>query len=218
MIVVVAGGAWAPEDHEYACAWLSGIEPTAVVCADGGFDQALSLGLHPTHLVGDFDSISSAGRARALEDATVIVAASVDKDETDLELALGVAVGLGGAPLLVVDGGGGRLDHALANVSVLASHRWSDRRVTAVIGSALLRVVHGPGSVEIYGAPGMTVSLVPLAGDAGGVTTKGLRWPLVGEVLLATAARGVSNVLVASTASVALDTGTLAVISPLTYE
>lgn len=215
MILVIAGGEWRDDDRVLVGAALNGMTPEAVVCADSGIDHALTLGLYPTHLVGDLDSVSPEGRAWATANGVAVTEALPDKDETDLELALSVACGLDEGPLLVVDGGGGRLDHAAANLLVLASPRWAARDISALIGAARLNVVRGPGSTLVLGEPGSIVSILPVGADANGVVTEGLRWELHRETLSATAARGASNELVRSHGRVSLDQGTVLVIQPL---
>jgi thiamine pyrophosphokinase len=59
---------------------------------------------------------------------------------------------------------------------------------------------------------GDLVTLLPLGGDAGGVRTDGLHYPLDGEDLHVGRSRGLSNVVERAPASVSLDRGTLLVI------
>ncbi|MGC8781277.1 MAG: hypothetical protein ACP5UQ_10465, partial [Anaerolineae bacterium] len=66
--------------------------------------------------------------------------------------------------------------------------------------------------LTVAGAPGDLLTLLPLAGDARGVTTAGLLYPLADEPLLFGQARGVSNVLTAGVAQIWLREGLLLVI------
>ena len=61
----------------------------------------------------------------------------------------------------------------------------------------------------IYGQPGDTLSLIPLGGDALGIRTQGLEYPLNDEPLHFGGARGLSNVLTAPVAHVRLREGAL---------
>jgi thiamine pyrophosphokinase len=56
------------------------------------------------------------------------------------------------------------------------------------------------------------VSLLPVGGDALGVRTDGLLFPLAGEALRFGRSRGVSNEVAAAPASVSLEDGVLLVI------
>ena len=65
---------------------------------------------------------------------------------------------------------------------------------------------------EIHGTPGDLVSLLPWGGTVKGVTTSGLRWVLKDEDLYEYKTRGISNLLVAESASVSITSGLLLVI------
>jgi thiamine pyrophosphokinase len=115
----------------------------------------------------------------------------------------------------VAGGAGGRLDHLLANIMTIGSPRFASIPVDAYLGGAYVAILHGGGTPRsVRGEPGSLLTLVPLHGDAIGVTTEGLQYPLHDEDLPAGTSRGVSNVVVALPASVALRRGTLAIIQP----
>ena len=76
----------------------------------------------------------------------------------------------------------------------------------------LVHVLHGPAERVLDAVAGSLVTLLPAGGPARGVRTRGLRYPLVGEVLHAGTTRGVSNVVDGAPAAVALDEGALLVI------
>jgi thiamine pyrophosphokinase len=221
--IILADGDVAPRDR-LDDAWPGWARADAfVVAADGGARHAARLGLKIDRWVGDGDSIGPDGLA-ALEAAGVPVdRSSPDKDQSDTELAVMAAV-MHGADEIVILGafGGPRLDHALANLSLLTSpglDRIDLRIVAADVRVRLIRVPAAGGSVrvELEGRAGDLVTLLPVGGDAGGVRTEGLRFPLHGETLVLGRTRGLSNVRTAPVASVELRTGRLLVIeSPAT--
>ena len=182
-----------------------------VIAADGGADVVLAAGRDVDVLVGDMDSITPAALAAVAERGGRIVEHPAEKDQTDLELALDIAVAASDR-VHVVAAPGGRLDHAVANLAVLASPRWAGTAVEASIGTTRVWVVHD--RVMIDGSVGDTVSLLPMGGPAVGVRTTGLRYRLEGEDLDPLAARGMSNVMSESTAEVTIDSGSLLVIKP----
>jgi thiamine pyrophosphokinase len=206
VVVVVGGGLPAPR--------LLAHVPTGVpiVAADSGLDSALALGMRADVVVGDLDSVTPGALAIAEAAGARVARHPVDKDETDLALALHEAEDLlgGRGQVVVVGGVEGRLDHLLAGVLALADTRWAALEVRAVVGDALVHVLHGPAERELDGGErGDLVSLLPAGGPANGVRTRGLRFPLVGEVLHAGTTRGVSNVVDDPPAAVALDEGAL---------
>ncbi|MCY3925272.1 MAG: thiamine diphosphokinase [bacterium] len=179
------------------------VHPQLVVAADSGADIALGLGLRVDVAVGDFDSVTPAGAAAAGEQRRF----PTDKDATDLALALAEARDRGAESLSVVGGSGGRLDHLLANVAVLAGDELASVRVDALMGSARLWVVRRRETIR--GAVGGHVTLLAHGGPATGVCTTGLRWALSGETLEPGSSRGVSNMFDAPEATVTLRCGVL---------
>ncbi|MBA2297789.1 MAG: thiamine diphosphokinase [Actinobacteria bacterium] len=183
-----------------------------VVAADGGADTALALGLHVDLAIGDFDSVS-AGGLKALERAgTRLERHPSAKDATDLELALDAALDAAPDRVLVIGSDGGRLDHLLSSLELLASTRYAAVELDAVLGSARVHVIHG--SRELGGTPGELLSLHALHGPARGVVTTGLRYPLADETLEPGSSRGVSNVFAEPEARVSLEHGVLLAIRP----
>ena len=182
------------------------------IAADSGIDHAKRLGLTPDVVVGDLDSVSVEGLAWVTDLGVPIHRYPTDKDQTDLEIALDTAVGSGHPRILVIALGGGRLDHLLANYSVLGDRRYAAAHVDALDGTALVSVVHDQRTLE--GRSGELVSLVAINGDATMVTTTGLQYPLEGETLPAGASRGVSNVFSGTHATVQIGGGTLLAVQP----
>jgi thiamine pyrophosphokinase len=183
-----------------------------VVAADGGLDRALALGLAVDIVIGDLDSVSDAALAAAEAAGTRVVRHPAAKDATDLELALDEAVALGARRVLVVASADGRLDHLLASLELLGADRYAELELDAAVGDALVHVIRGRR--VLAGTPGDLVSLIPVAGPVGGVTTSGLEYPLSGETLAPGTTRGVSNVFVDAEAVVEVATGVLLAIRP----
>lgn len=187
-------------------------EPDLVIAADSGVHHARALGLHVDLVVGDLDSVDAHELEAVVAAGATVERHPTDKDATDLELALQAAVDRGAERVVVVGVGGGRLDHFLANVLVLASPAFIGARVEAVVGAARVVVVHDKAIVD--GAPGDVITLLPVGGGADGVRTTGLRFALDGERLDAGTTRGVSNELTGTHATVTVDDGALLVVQP----
>lgn len=183
-----------------------------VIAADSGLSLALALGHHVDVVVGDLDSVDPAEVERAVAAGATVERHDPDKDRTDLELALAAAVTCGARKVHVAGGAGGRLDHTLANALCLASSTWTGLELTADFGAARVWVVRSAATVT--GRPGDLLSLVPVGGPAHGVRSTGLRWELGDDTLEPASGRGISNELVAATATVSLSTGTLLAIAP----
>lgn len=184
-----------------------------VIAADGGARRLLDLGIAPHYLVGDLDSLPKEAVARLTSVGCQLQRHPADKDATDTELAIALALDRGATEIdLVGATGGSRLDHSLANVLLLAADWPAGARLRLVEATATARVVRAGQSVDVPGTVGDIVALLPLAGPARGITTRGLQYALAGEDLAFGRARGVSNVLTAPVASISLAVGLLLVI------
>jgi thiamine pyrophosphokinase len=196
--------------------WDDRIE--VVIAADGGARHAATLGVAIDLWVGDGDSIGEDALA-ALENAGVPLERSPqDKDESDTELAIRAALRLGHESVLILGALGGRIDHALANIGLLAMPELAGKEVAILDGRSRTVLVRAPGPdgapVErrLPGRPGDLVSLLPLGPGVEGVTTSGLAYPLVDEPLPPGRARGLSNVRSTSDAAVIVRRGLLLVV------
>jgi len=185
-----------------------------VIAADSGLDHARALGLHVDLVVGDLDSVSASGLAAAEAEGVPVERHPSAKDAIDTELALEAALVRGAGRIVVVTGGGDRLDHVLGGLFVLAHPMLRDVVVEAWVGPAYLRALQGPGRAELEGPAGTYVSLLPIHGTADGVTTAGLRYPLHAESLDAGSSRGVSNEFLGGAACVSVQRGALLVVIP----
>ena len=155
------------------------------------------------------DSVETALLESAADTGATIERHARDKDATDLELALDAAIARGAVRIVVVGGGGGRLDHLLANAALLADERYSRVTVEWFVDDYLVAVVRG--SFSIAGAADDVVTLLAVGGPVT-VTATGLRWPLDAEELTPGSTRGVSNRLTADEAAISVDSGTVLVL------
>ena len=176
-----------------------------VVAADHGADHALESGYQVDVLVGDLDSVSERGRNSAKK----VVQHPVDKDVTDLELALEESSKLGATQVTVVGTLQGRVDHSFNNLLILANDRWAHMPISMLVDSTQVWVVHN--SLEVVVSVGTQVSLLPVGNEVTGVTANGLQWPLSDENLLLAEGRGMSNRSILKNVSISVRSGVLLV-------
>jgi thiamine pyrophosphokinase len=182
-----------------------------VIAADAGLHATEALRIDADVVVGDLDSVDARSLDDAIRKGAQVERYPVDKDRTDLAIALDLATRRGAERITVVGGYGGRLDHLAANLALLASPDYT-ATIVALMGPATVTVVRD--SSELSGRPGELVSLLPAHGPALGVSTAGLRFPLEDEDLSAGSSRGVSNELVSPRAHVQVREGCLLAIQP----
>ena len=207
--IVVAGG-----DRDLdaiPAAWSDAL----VIGADSGIDFAHALGLTVDVAIGDMDSVSAEGLARAEAQGARVERHPAEKDKTDLELAFDEARRSGATDVLAIGIGGGRLDHLLANVLLLASEVWAPCRITALAGAARVHVLRGgEPAAELAADVGELVTLLAIGGAARGITTSGLQYALHHEPLAAGTSRGVSNVVESTPVTIGLEDGAVLAVFP----
>jgi len=191
-------------------------KPGKVVAADGGSSLAAELGLTPDLVVGDLDSSDPSYMAHLEEAGVEIRRFPHDtKWETDTELAVLAALQWQPQTIILLGALGGRLDHSLANILLLTHPLLAPIQVR-VVDRAQEVFLAKPGAWNrISGKRGDMVTLLPVGGDAVGVRTQGLHWPLLGETLPQGRGRGVSNYIdeaIGVEAAVWLDSGHLLVV------
>ncbi len=191
-------------------------EVELVVVADGGGNHLdlldlMGIGSTPLILVGDMDSISAEAREALERRGAEVRLLPTVKNETDLEFALKVAREQGADDIVVLAAlGGPRIDHLLGTVVLLSAPWLAGCRVRLV--DSTHEVFLACGDVEVQGAPGDLLSLIPLTSQVENVTTEGLRYALRGEDLQQGSTRGVSNELSGTRAKITHGSGDLLVV------
>jgi thiamine pyrophosphokinase len=185
-------------------------EGDCIICADGGGRHALAMGLEPDYLMGDFDSLDPNlfERLKGLANPPELLKFPADKDKSDSELAVDFALSLKPDSIIIMGGTGSRLDHTLANITMLA--KLPDVNIHVVNDNNDLYLTNDRAVIK--GKPGDEVSILPLTPVVKGVTTKGLKWPLVNKTIEMGSSLGVSNVLLEDEAEFTLTEGKLLVL------
>jgi len=178
-----------------------------IIAADGGLAHVQALNLEPDLLVGDLDSVTPEQIRWAEEVGAEVRKYPVEKDETDLELALQEAVETGCSRITITGALGGRLDQMLSNIYLLNLPVLAGLDVRIDDGMQEVILIHG--SVDLQGSPGDTVSLLPLSPIVRGISTSGLRHPLIEESLIFYHSRGISNEMISQNASIQIQSGIL---------
>jgi thiamine pyrophosphokinase len=202
-VLIFANGVIVDPDNARRCVERADL----LICADGGVHHARTIGVRPHVLIGDMDSLSAALRAELEAEGAELIVRPAHKDETDLELALLYAVDRGATRITVLGALGKRTDHALANLMLLAHPRLVGVDVRVISGEQEILLVRQAATFD--GTRGDLMSLLPIGGDAHGIVTRGLEYPLRDETLYFGPARGVSNVFTTSRPSVRLRSGVL---------
>ncbi len=142
-----------------------------VVAADSGLAHAAALGLNPHEIIGDFDSVSAdlLDRYPDLKQHRH----RRDKDETDTELGIELLRDNGAQTIHVIGGGGGRLDHLYAIISLFHRENPPDHWYTH-----REHIAHISGDMKFSMKPGKRVSFFPLGKGPVTMSSSGLKWSL----------------------------------------
>lgn len=173
-------------------------EGAYVYCCDGAYDWANGR-VEIDETLGDFDSLKYLPYPLPKE------IYPAEKNMTDGEIALYRAIGAGANEIVFYGGGGGREDHFLGNLHLL--HTAYLRGVFAYLITNNALIFEGDGKIALCGYRDKTISLVPFAGDAHIIESKGLKYPLQELTLRYGSTRGISNVALSEEAYVTVGSG-----------
>ncbi len=177
-----------------------------IICADGGYDYAVSAGFAPDLLIGDFDSIS------AVPNFENTITLPVEKDVTDCVAAYNEGIKLGFDNFVLFGGTGGRFEHTFANISLMANASRSNIYFEIRDEKHIFRSITD-GSIRIQRKENQQISVFAYGGRAFGVTEKGFHYSLWDYTLDPfDAALGTSNDIVEDFGEIFVKNGTLIIV------
>jgi thiamine pyrophosphokinase len=145
---------------------------STLICADGGANSALKLGMLPDVIVGDLDSISSAS-LNAFKSSSKIIRLRRQND-TDVEKCLKYALSKKFGEVLLVGVTGNRLDHTFCNIGIVLKF-FNQIKISLIAESSCLRPY--TGNVELKTVPGETISIYGISPETR-ITSNGLKYEL----------------------------------------
>lgn len=176
-----------------------------IIAADGGYASLCTLGIQPHLVVGDFDSLDE------IPDHPDVLRLPRIKDETDMGYAINHALKLGYTRFLMLGGMGGRLEHTIANLQLLAGLS-QQGALGLLYGNGQAATVITNGSFTFPETMSGYCSVFCQSGTAEGVTIEGMKYPLYEEELTGDFPLGVSNEFLGVPATVSVEKGTLLLI------
>lgn len=200
--VVLAGGPMPP--LEWARPLVQ--QAAVVVCADSGWRLCRECGVHPLAVVGDLDSLTEAEIADLSRREIAVERHPLDKNESDLHLALARLARDYQGPVDILGALGGRLDHTLFNVCavLLLARNFGLQARLVEPGTVVLPL---DKSLRLTGCRGRQCSILPLTSEIRGLTLTGFRYGLDRETLSRVETRGLSNVVESDVATLSYEEG-----------
>lgn len=208
--VIISGG---HIDDAFALDWLERNQYDCMIAADSGMNFLHRNGIVPDIIAGDFDSAKEEDVAyyQGLNDVQVIKLNPV-KDDTDTEFVIREAIRRGATEITVLGATGTRLDHVLANVNLLGIGLEEGINIQLVDKHNRIRMISDTIEITREEQFGDYVSVLPVKGDAKGVTLEGMKYPLKEADIACFSSLGVSNEIVEDTARISVKQGTLLII------
>ena len=177
-----------------------------VICADSGYKNACAMGVDIDVLVGDFDSLSD------IPDGQFeIVKVPAEKDSTDTQLAVAVALERGANEIIIVGSTSGRVDHALSLMALLESLYEKKVHALVVNGQNRIRFVRDGGAILVRSVY-KYFSVLTLDKIAKKVSIEGGKYPLDKKDIERGFQFAVSNEIVKNAALITVKKGSVYVV------
>lgn len=172
-----------------------------VIAADGGYDRVKAAGITPQMVIGDFDSLG-----RVLQ-GDHVVTLPTEKDVTDAWAAIDLGRQQGYSEFHLYGCTGGRIDHTLANLQMLAA--LAEQGMTGVLVDQTQVITALPGGKTMEFGPEKRgfLSVFSHTDQCTGVYLRGLKYPLENGVLTNRFPLGVSNEFCGISSSVTIGEG-----------
>lgn len=175
-----------------------------IICADGGLNVALELGIKPNLIIGDFDSAD-----KDIPEGVEVIKFPTKKNDTDMMCAVKEGLSRGFDEFMILGGLGGRLDHTFSNLSVI-NYLSSHGAKGVLVDEKNEAFVASHGTVSVIGRKGNTISVFPFATRSCLVSYDGFEYPIANSRLYSDCSQGpmgVSNRLLSDRARITVHEG-----------
>lgn len=209
-VVIISGG----HIHDvFALDWLKKNKYDCIIAADSGMNFLHRNGIIPDIIAGDFDSVDddSLDEFSSLSDVEMLRLNPI-KDDTDTEFVIHEAIRRGATEITLLGATGTRLDHGLANVYLLGIGLEEGVSIELIDAHNRIRMIDSVLEIKKAEQFGDYVSILPVKGDAKGVTLEGMKYPLCDADVSCFSSLGVSNEIVSKKARISVKDGVLLVI------
>lgn len=210
--LIISGGRL---EDGFAASYIENYEFGLTIAVDSGMAFFYRKGWVPDYIVGDFDSVKPEILKSFLalgEGKPKILQFQPEKDETDTEIAIRTAIGLGCGPIHVLGATGSRLDHVLGNIHLLGMAMEQGVEVVLADPNNRIRMVKEGLVLKRDRQYGKYVSLLPFTPQVTGLTLTGFKYPLDNDTLECYHSLGVSNEITGEQAEISFQDGVLLVI------
>lgn len=182
-----------------------------IICADGGANHAYKMNITPNYIIGDLDSINKETIDFYKKQNVLFEEFPSKKNETDSELCIFLSKSLNANKIDLFGTLGGRIDHTLANINLLYYIR-EQEIIPRIISEKEEIYIATNECVKIKGKEKDIISIIPIKGDAKGVTLENLEYPLNNYDMNYSTPLGISNIMLSEECKIAVKKGSLLII------
>lgn len=184
-----------------------------IIAGDRGLEALYKLKIIPNHVVGDFDSVSAEILEFYKKQSQIIFHTyHPEKDNTDTDIALKLAIGLKSSEITIMGALGRRMDHAIANIHILKDALETNIPCQILDEHNRIYLINKEITLEKNRVYGKYISLIPLTSEVKDLTLTGFKYPLNNYDLPIGTSLGVSNEIVENIAQIKMKKGILIVI------
>lgn len=183
---------------------VNSVKNSLVICADSGYLHAKKLGIRPAVVIGDYDSLGF------IPDEKSVLTYPVEKDDTDIMLAIKEALKCGYKAIDIYGALGGRFDHTMGNVQALAYVAEQKGHGRILSGTEQIEMFN-PGEHKLLKKPGWSLSLFAYSDKVKNLSISGVKYP-INTIFINTFPLGVSNIITNNEATISFSEGMLLVV------
>lgn len=176
-----------------------------VIAADGGYRYLCDSQITPDAVIGDFDSLGF------LPESDNVIKLNPVKDVTDMKAAADYGIEKGYAEFHFYGACGGRFDHTLANVQLVASLAKESFKAYIHDGDTVITAICN-GEIEFDSSHNGYISVFSYSDEAVGVDIEGLKYGVCNGKLKNSFPLGVSNEFIGKKSRVSVADGVLIVV------
>ncbi len=208
--VIVTGGRI---NSAFCKLYIEKISPDMQIAVDSGMKHFFEMQENPDWIVGDFDSVDADilqyfEKQKGIQWKRLIP----EKDDTDTECAIRLAINEGCTQLHILGATGSRIDHMLGNIQLLGIGLQEKAEIFMVDENNRIRMVDKGLQMKKTEQFGKYVSLLPFTPQVKGLTLLGMKYPLNDYTLVCYNSLGISNEIVEDVATIDFKDGVLLVL------
>ncbi len=182
-----------------------------LLCADGGADSALRLGLTPDYIIGDLDSISKEAIKKFKKTSKILQYKR--QNDTDVEKCLKFVINNKFDEALLIGVTGNRLDHTICNLGIVLKF-FSKIKLSLLAENSYLKPY--TGDVRLKTQKGEIISLYGFDKKTK-ITSKGLKYTLKNISLPFGEKESTSNVSTSNSIQLKIRNGIVFIIRDFNY-